>query len=110
MKSNKSTKVKEFVKKYGRGIIFGGMLGGACSVLGYSIARKSLLGTDFAKDIKRMSNEATWYYADRRADGKHTVGDLTRLTVSMLMDDANTLTDRKITEDTAITGVMVFMK
>lgn len=120
MNSNKTvkvkkeiSKVKEFVKKNGKYVFVGAMCGLSCGV-GYLVCRHKYINDKFTKHLIGAVNGGDMYYCENNLDtnGIDTVKGLTNLAKRMMSDvtGPNNTTGVNITEDTKVTGIMVFMK
>ena len=108
-----TSKVKEFVKKNGKYVFVGAMCGLTYSV-GYLVCRHKYINNTFAKHLIGAVNGGDMYYCENSlgTDEINTVKGLTNLAKHMILDATrpNNATGVNITEDTKVTGVMVFMK
>lgn len=120
MNSNKTvkvkkeiSKVKEFVKKNGKYVFVGAMCGLSCGA-GYLVCRHKYINDKFTKHLISAVNGGDMYYCENSVgtDDISTVKGLTNLVKHMMLDATgpNNATGVNITENTKVTGVMVFMK
>ena len=107
MKGNKMVKVKEFVKKR-RYVIIGGVMAGIGCAIGW-YGRGKQLG-DVIQSIDRCRKGSNYVF-DETAFGceEGTVKGLSKLG-ERIIDFNKTFDSGSVTEDTKVTGVMVFMK
>lgn len=108
-----NSKVKEFVKRYRGGLLVGAMCGLSYGV-GYLVCRHMHVNNTFAKHLIGAVNGGDMYYCENSlgTDETNTVKGLTNLAKRMMLDatSPNNASGVTITEDTKVTGVMVFMK
>ena len=110
VKVSKKSKVKEFVKKNGKYVFVGAMCGLSYGV-GYLVCRHKYINNTFTKHLAGAVNGGDMYYCENSLGTNeiNTVKGLTNLAKHMMLD-ATGPNNNTITEDTKVTGVMVFMK
>lgn len=110
-KVTKTSKVKDFVKKNKEAIFVGGMCA-ASYVVGWMLCKRTYRNTTFGKHLSGAINGGDMYYAESNLNmaGNDTVKGLTELGKRMMASDTINSTGKLITEDTKVTGLMVFMK
>lgn len=107
MNGNKTVKVKEFMKKRRYTIIGGVMAGIGCAIGWYG--RGKQLG-DYITSIDRCRKGSNYVFGETASGCEEgTIKGLPKLG-ERIIDFNKTFDSGSVTEDTKVTGVMVFMK